>query len=113
MRTKIRLGLLLVSVVALPVSTVAAKVPEGGTLNPYFCGRYTMPRAFGNLLVGAGKGAKPSWKNKHGACKWAKKQMKHAYWKRGEFLITGWKCRNRFGTATCTRSKLEILYVYQ
>lgn len=108
-----RLVVLVGAICMVPASAIAAGSPTGSVRNPYFCGVWTFPHLRGNGLIGAQKGAKVPWKNKSGACAYGKKQIKHASWPEGGPHIPGWKCSTQTGTATCTRSRIEILFVFQ
>jgi hypothetical protein len=107
-----------IGVLAMPVSATAAGATSGSTRYPYACGTWTFPatRTYvattGNLLAGAKKGAKTNWNKRATACAGARKQMAHAYWKNAHMFIPSWKCVTQYGTATCTRSQKEILFVF-
>jgi hypothetical protein len=110
-----RRGLIALSgaICMVPTTAIAAGAPSGSVRNPYICGSWTTQGTRGSGLIGAQRGAKVPWKSKSGACAYGKKQMKHAYWPKGGLQIPGWKCSSQFGTATCTRSRIEILFVFQ
>jgi hypothetical protein len=108
-----RLVVLVGAICIVPASAIAAGSPAGSVRNPYPCGSWKIQGTRGNGLIGAQKGAKVPWKDKSGACAYAKRQIKHAYWPEGGPQIPGWKCSSQYGTATCTRSRIEILFVFQ
>jgi hypothetical protein len=119
-RAKTLLGVAMTTAaLAVPVAATAAGKGGSGTIrNPYFCGKYTFPATatysatWGYLAVAAKKGAKVHWKTKKGACGFARKHIKHAYWKNAHMFLPGWKCKVQYGTATCTRSRIEILWTF-
>lgn len=119
MRAKTLFGVAMTTAaLAVPVSTTAAGSKSGTTRNPYFCGKYTFPATasysatWGYLNVAAKKGAKVPWKNEPSACGFARRKLKHAYWRNAHMFLPGWKCVVKYGTATCTRSRIEILWTF-